>query len=53
MDFSSKLANVEGTTSQSTLLGTSLNYFSVKIETFRKLKVAVLSQVQLAIFLYV
>jgi hypothetical protein len=52
-DFSSKLATVDGgNTSQTTTLVTSLNYLSVKFETLRKLKVSVLSQIQLTMFLY-
>jgi len=53
-DFSSKLSTVDSTnTPQSALLGSSLSKLSVKIEAFRKLKISVLSQVQLATFLYV
>jgi hypothetical protein len=53
-DFSSKLSTVDSSnTQQSPLLGNSLNNLLVKIESFRKLKVSILSQIQLATFLYV
>ena len=53
-DFSSKLSTVDSSnTQQPQLLGNSLNNLLVKIESFRKLKVSILSQIQLATFLYV
>jgi len=53
-DFSSKLSNVDNVNANpATTLTAPLNSISVKIESFRKLKVSILSQVQLTTFLYV
>jgi hypothetical protein len=53
VDFSSKLNNVNDTqSSQPIVLGTALNTLSVKVETLRKFKIAVLSPIQLTTFLY-
>jgi hypothetical protein len=52
MDFSSKIFTITNNQYQTTVLTTALSFFTVKIESFRKLQFTLLNQLQTTLFFF-
>jgi hypothetical protein len=52
MDFSSKIFTITNNQYQVTALTTALSFFTVKIESFRKLQFALLNQLQATVLFF-